>query len=53
MIALFDLDENAKIETGIATYRGKADFYEKYPATADHNVGSWAFPASIAERTCP
>lgn len=51
MEALFDADKDATIKTALATYRGRKDFYNKFPATAAHNTGSIMHPRSIADNT--
>lgn len=49
MRALFKLDPDATIKTVFATYLGRADFEQAFPATANHNVGSDAAPRAIRD----
>ena len=49
--ALFALDPDATIRTALATYRGRADFRDKFPATAHKNVGSTMCPVTFRETT--
>lgn len=49
MRALFMLDPEAELATGLATYRGLRDFNERFEATGDHNVGSRMEPRSIRD----
>ena len=48
LTALFVHDPNATIKTALATYRGRADFKTKFPATGMQNIGS-----RVAPRTMP
>lgn len=43
------VDPDAVIRTGMATYRGAADFLDLFPETAWRNIGSLAAPMASAE----
>lgn len=49
--ALLTADRDATVLTALVTYRGRADFYTKAPATAFKNVGSIAHPRLITDCT--
>lgn len=49
MLAVFAENQNARIRTSLADYKGEADFLEKYPATAYKNIGSMMAPAYMPE----
>lgn len=51
LAALFDADPAATITTELATYRGREDFYDKFPDTALHNVGSVFAPCTMESRS--
>lgn len=44
LMALFDQFPKARVATALAIYRGKDSFYDLFPATGDHNIGSMACP---------
>lgn len=46
---VYKINPEAVIVTALATYRGSADFEVKFPATADHQVGSRMEPVSFRE----
>lgn len=47
--AVFEQFPNARVQTSMATYRGREDFESKYPETAYVNVGSIMQPAYMRE----
>lgn len=49
MYAIFAINPNARIATGMAVYRGLAGFESTYPATADQNIGSMMQPAYMPD----
>lgn len=49
MHAIFAHNPCARIKTMLADYRGAADFETKFPATADHNIGSVREPLTISD----
>jgi hypothetical protein len=49
LMRLFDTFPEAVVVSALATYRGKADFLAKYPATANHNAGSRMHPVRFAD----
>lgn len=49
MRAVFEQDANARIETGLAIYRGSDDFEAKYLATGHKNIGSQMHPCTMRE----
>lgn len=49
LIAVFDVNPDAKVVTGMATYEGRDGFYRDYPATANQNIGSEFQPAYMAD----
>jgi hypothetical protein len=51
MLALYKHDPDARIKTAIADYRGRDDFLEKYPRTANLNIGSMMYPMQM-HRAC-
>jgi hypothetical protein len=46
---VFKINPAAVVITMVATYRGSADFEEKFPATANHMMGSRAEPVTLRE----
>lgn len=49
MLALFEVNPNARIRTSLANYRGRAGFMAEYPETAYKNIGSMVSPAYMPE----
>jgi hypothetical protein len=49
LMALFDIEPNAKVKTAFAKYYGYDQFYELYPATGRLNVGSMMYPVSASQ----
>lgn len=43
--AVFEANEDARVVTGMANYKGKDVFEDLFPGTADRNVGSMIQPA--------
>lgn len=48
MTLVFERDDTARIETGIATYAGRADFLANYTETAYRNIGAPIAPVAMA-----
>lgn len=44
---VFILNSEARVQTALTTYRGRADFEAMFPFTAYHNVGSLVAPKHI------
>ena len=49
MAAIFRADPQARIATGMMTYRNARDFLDKFEETGDQNVGSLFAPASLRD----
>ena len=49
MMAIFDVNPNARIKTSMMYYKGKEHFYEVYEETGMKNVGSHMYPATLPE----
>lgn len=49
LIALFDINPEARVYTALSKYRGKAEFWQNFPATGDQNIGSMIAPLCIAD----
>ena len=49
MAAIFARDPNARLQTGMAVYRGYHGFMREYPATGDRNIGSQMCPCTMPE----
>lgn len=49
LMAVFDEYPNARVQTGMATYRGRDGFMSAYPGTAYTNVGSMMQPAYMPD----
>lgn len=49
MLAVFAINPDARIYTGLAKYRGLAGFLDHFPATAGENIGSMVQPAYMPE----
>lgn len=49
MYSLLKLDENARIKTGMATYKGLQNFLDTCGDTANVNVGSRMYPVTMKE----
>ena len=47
--AVFDINPNARVRTGMAKYIGQGGFLENYPLTANQNIGSMIQPAYMPE----
>lgn len=47
--AVFAENDSARVQTGMAVYRGKAGFEDVYPDTANVNIGSMMQPAYMPE----
>lgn len=47
--ALFDAFPDITIKSALATYKGAADFKEKFPQTFNHNAGSRMNPVAFGE----
>lgn len=48
MTLVFEADDTARIETGIATYAGRDDFLAHYVGTAFRNIGAPIAPVAMA-----
>ena len=49
MVAIFEQDPNARLQTGMAVYRGKDGFEQLYPDTAYKNIGSQMQPMTMPD----
>jgi hypothetical protein len=49
LTSLFEHFPKAIVRTAMATYEGKDGFERVYPATADRNIGSMAYPVCAAD----
>lgn len=49
LLLVFAEFPNARVQTSMATYRGEADFFDKFPRTADMNIGSMVAPAYMPD----
>lgn len=49
MLAVFEVNPDARIKTMMADYRGKDDFLSKYEETGYRNVGSMMYPMQARE----
>lgn len=49
LIGIFDANPDARVYTALASYKGKADFEAKYPATGYQNIGSMVQPAYMPD----
>lgn len=49
MIAIFDMNPNAKLKTSMIYYKGKEHFYDTFEETGKKNVGSQMFPVTLPE----
>jgi hypothetical protein len=49
MIEVFDLNEDARITTGLEVYRGRDDFENKFEATYWKNAGSMMEPVAFGQ----
>lgn len=47
--AIFLVDPDARIATGLTVYRGAENFLQTYPATGDRNVGSMINPVTMPD----
>lgn len=49
ILAVFDINPDARVYTTMAKYVGRDGFMDNYPRTADKNIGSLAQPAYMPE----
>jgi hypothetical protein len=49
IIAVFDINPDARVYTAMAKYVGRDGFMAEYPRTADKNIGSMVQPAYMPE----
>ena len=49
LMGIFDANPDARVQTALATYKGRDDFMAKFPATGDRNIGSMVQPAYMPE----
>ena len=49
LVELFNINPKAHVKTMYAKYYGREQFYDKFPATAEINVGSVFQPACAAD----
>lgn len=49
LAAVFEQNPNARVQTAMAKYVHKDGFYDNYPKTAAHNIGSMAAPAYMPD----
>jgi hypothetical protein len=49
LVELFNAHPDVKVRTGMAKYIGKEGFYENFPGTAHHNIGSQMYPVTMPQ----
>lgn len=49
LIEVFNINPDAKVRTAMAKYLGRESFYENFPETGRHNIGSMMYPVTMPE----
>jgi hypothetical protein len=49
LVELFNINPDARVYTALAKYKGKQGFYDNYPKTAYHNIGSMVSSAYMPD----